>query len=149
MTRAATQTMPIETEIHSFIESLLEALRERDGPRILAHYDRDLVNYSLAPPLVTSNDPKVLEEWLATWEGPMRYAFRDLKIEAAGDVAFCHGLMTMGGTKIGQGSFDFWFRRTLGLRRRADGWRITHDHESVPFAMDGSFLALTGLEPES
>ena len=43
--------------------------------------------------------------------------------------------------------FDLWFRVTLGLRRVDGRWLVTHEHESVPFEMDGSFRASTDLTP--
>ena len=37
---------------------------------------------------------------------------------------------------------------TTALARTDDGWRVIHDHVSVPFHMDGSFRAAIDLEPE-
>ena len=36
---------------------------------------------------------------------------------------------------------------TLGLRKEDGAWVVTHEHESVPFDMDGSFRASIGLQP--
>ena len=44
-------------------------------------------------------------------------------------------------------SFTLWFRVTLGLRKIDGRWLVTHEHESVPFEMDGSFRASIGLRP--
>ena len=63
------------------------------------------------------------------------------------DVAFCHGLTHMTGTKTDGEQVDLWFRSTVGLRRTAAGWQITHEHDSTPFYMDGSGLAATDLKP--
>ncbi|HKD89003.1 MAG TPA: nuclear transport factor 2 family protein, partial [Streptosporangiaceae bacterium] len=41
---------------------------------------------------------------------------------------------------------DLWFRSTVGLRRTAAGWQITHEHESTPFYGDGSDRAATDLD---
>jgi ketosteroid isomerase-like protein len=38
-------------------------------------------------------------------------------------------------------------RGTLAFTRAGDIWRITHDHNSVPFHMDGSFRAAIDLDP--
>jgi ketosteroid isomerase-like protein len=62
-------------------------------------------------------------------------------------VAFCHGLTHMTGTKTDGAQVDLWFRSTVGLRRTAAGWQITHEHESTPFYMDGSDRAATDLTP--
>ena len=44
----------------------------------------------------------------------------------------------MTGTKTDGERVDLWFRSTVGLRRTAVGWQITHEHDSMPFYMDGS-----------
>jgi PhnB protein len=53
----------------------------------------------------------------------------------------------MRGTKTDGEKVDLWFRQTLGLARHADIWKIVHEHESVPFYMDGSYRAAVDLKP--
>ena len=43
--------------------------------------------------------------------------------------------------------FAMWFRMTLCLHRAGEGWRITHEHVSTPFYMDGSFRTAVDLQP--
>ena len=38
---------------------------------------------------------------------------------------------------------------TTALARAGDGWRVIHDHVSVPFYMDGSDRAAIDLEPQT
>ena len=45
------------------------------------------------------------------------------------------------------GDIDLWVRCTAGLSRRGGAWKITHQHTSVPFLMDGSFKAAVDLKP--
>lgn len=108
--------------------------------------------FYLAPPLEQGPDatrnPALLEEWFQTWKGPINSESRDLKVAVGGDVAYAHGLQHMTGTKIDGQEADLWFRATACFRREKRGWRITHMHNSVPFAMDGSDKALLGLKPE-
>jgi PhnB protein len=61
------------------------------------------------------------------------------------DVAFCHSLNRISGTKTEKS--DIWFRHTLGFRKIGGEWKITHEHESVPFYMDGSYKAAVDLKP--
>ncbi len=42
---------------------------------------------------------------------------------------------------------DMWLRETLCFRKIDGKWKITHEHESVPFCMDGSFKAAVDLKP--
>jgi ketosteroid isomerase-like protein len=51
------------------------------------------------------------------------------------------------GAKVDGEQVDLWFRATARLIKTADGWRIAHLHNSVPFAMDGSGKALLDLKP--
>jgi PhnB protein len=62
-------------------------------------------------------------------------------------VAFCTSLNRMRGTKTDGEQVDLWYRHTLGLRKVEGRWQIAHEHESVPFYMDGSFEAAVDLAP--
>ena len=55
----------------------------------------------------------------------------------------------MTGTKSNGEKSDLWFRATACFRRDDGHWRITHIHNSVPFAMDGSYRALVDLKPDA
>jgi PhnB protein len=63
------------------------------------------------------------------------------------DTAFCHSLTRMRGTKTDGQKTDIWFRLTLCFRKIGSAWKIAHEHESVPFSMDGRFKAAVDLEP--
>ena len=58
-----------------------------------------------------------------------------------------YGLQRMVGTKTNGEKVELWFRATACFRRDDGEWRITHMHNSVPFAMDGSDKALLDLRP--
>jgi hypothetical protein len=51
------------------------------------------------------------------------------------------------GTNTAGGKDDLWFRHTLGFRKIDEQRKIVHEHESVPFYMDGSFKAAVDLKP--
>jgi PhnB protein len=95
----------------------------------------------------TESDAKGLAAWFDTWEGPLGYEFRDLTIVMGDDAAFCHSLNRLSGTKVGGGKNSVWLRQTLGFRKIGGEWKIAHQHESVPFYMDGSFKAAVDLKP--
>lgn len=88
-----------------------------------------------------------MKAWFATWDSPINVAYRDLKVFVSGDVAFAHALATMGGDKTGEGEIGLWYRETLGYRRTSDGWKVSHQHQSTPFYMDGSLKAAVDLKP--
>lgn len=141
------------SEINSVVLGLAAALSAGDVKAVLAHYGPSVVSYTLAPPLRQSNDPHdpaPLEAWLATFEAPPQREVTRLSIVQDGDVAFATSLDSMTATPKGSAeSFTLWYRVTLGLRRIDGRWLVVHEHESVPFAMDGSLRALVDLQPEA
>ena len=132
--------------IGATIDDWAGALRAKDAAGVVARHGPDYLQFSLAPPLQHSNsDAEGLDSWFATWDGPLGYEIHDREIAVGGDVAFCHGLVRLCGTKRDGESVDLWFRLTLGLRRTGGEWKIIHEHESVPFYMDGSYKAAIDL----
>jgi PhnB protein len=137
-----------DAQICKVIEEWADALRNKDADGVLSHYAPSLVHFSLAPPLLsTLSDAKGLNAWFATWRGPIGYEIRNLSITVSGDVAFSHSLNRMHGTKTDGSRGDLWFRHTFGFQRINGEWKIAHEHESVPFYMDGSFKAAVDLKP--
>jgi ketosteroid isomerase-like protein len=88
-----------------------------------------------------------LDGWFRTWDGPLEFEPRDLAIVSGQTVAFSHSLNRLAGTKAGDGRSVLWYRGTLGFRKIGNEWKIVHEHESVPFYMDGSMRAATDLKP--
>jgi uncharacterized protein YndB with AHSA1/START domain/ketosteroid isomerase-like protein len=113
------------------------------------HFADDMVSYDLAPPLQhTGPNGAALQAWFDTWDGPIGWAMTDLHVEVDGDLAVARGLGHMTGTKKDGHKADVWARVTVVLRRFGGAWKITHQHTSVPFYMDGSFKAAVDLKPE-
>lgn len=143
--------MSDEQQIREVVEGKAAALRTGDAKAVLAYYAAEIVEFNLAPPLqqpAEAHAPQTLERWMDTFEAPPQREVTRLQITADGDVAFATSLDCLTATPKGTTeSFDLWFRVTLGLRRIDGRWLITHEHESVPFEMDGSFRAAIGLTP--
>jgi ketosteroid isomerase-like protein len=134
---------------HEILAVLTEqhaAIAAGDAARAIATYAPGPVVYNLAPPLVQAiDDASGLADWIASFTAPPVLAHHDPVVHASGDVAFVHALTSMTGDKGGQ--FTLWFRSTVGLRRLDGRWCVVHQHESVPFHMDGSFRAAVELTP--
>jgi ketosteroid isomerase-like protein len=143
------KTIPTdEDQIRKVIDDWAYALRNKDANAVLFHYAPSVIQFSLAPPLLSArSDAEDLTTWFATWQGPIGYEIHDLNITVGNDVAFSHSLNRMHGTKTDGEKADLWFRHTLGFRKISGEWKITHEHESVPFYMDGSFKAAVDLKP--
>src|SRR4030095_1458907 len=137
-----------EAQIRAVIEEWADALRNKEPTPTLSHYPPNRVHFSLAPPLLsTASNPEGLNAWFATWQGPIGYEIRNLSILVGDDVAFSHSLNRMHGTKTDGAKGDLWFRHTFGFQRIKGEWKIAHEHESVPFYIDGSFKAAIELKP--
>lgn len=145
--------MDDEAEINALLEDIANALHDRNAAGAIAPLTDDAVIFDLAPPLrlgpEATHDPVPLEDWFATWKSPIICRSHDLTVVAGGDVAYAFGLQHMTGTKSDGAQVDLWFRATACFRREGGRWRITHMHNSVPFAMDGSDKALLDLEPSA
>jgi uncharacterized protein (TIGR02246 family) len=140
-----------EDAVVAVIDRLAAAIRDKDAAALIALLTEDAVSYDLAPPLSQGpesvRDPSGYQYWFATWSSPIRSDGLDLHVEVGGDIANAWCLRHMTGTKTDGEQVDLWFRATACLRREAGEWRISHMHNSVPFAMDGSGKALLDLKP--
>lgn len=138
-------------EIKDVLARKAAAVGDRDAKAMTDAYADQAVIFNLAPPLRQPGeaaDPGPMAEWLDTFEGPISMQVRDVEVTQSGDVAFVTSLHCLSATpKGGTESFTLWFRATHGLRRVDGRWLINHEHESVPFEMDGSFQASVGLRP--
>ena len=141
----------VQEQVRALLNERAAAFTGRDANRALAYYAPEVVCFLLHPPLRYAGDevrdPAGMESWFQSWDGPIGYDIGEPVIEAGNDVAFCHGLTHMTGTTTDGEHVDLWFRSTVGLRRTAAGWQITHEHESTPFYGDGSDRAATDLRP--
>lgn len=131
--------------------SFLEAIENKDAPGAIRWFDTQAVTFDFAAPLENRfdalSDPAGMEEWFKTWDGPIRTDLLPPNVLVSGDIAVIHGLQRLHGRKK-EGELSMWYRATVVLTNTASGWRITHLHNSVPMAMDGSQKALTDLTPQ-
>jgi ketosteroid isomerase-like protein len=136
-----------EAQVRAVIENWAAALAAKDARRVISHYGEGVVQFTLAPPLVSDEGADELKTWFDGWQGPIGFELDDLTIASANGVAFSHSLTRLTGTRTDDEKTDLWFRLTLGLRKIGGAWKIVHAHESVPFYMDGSFRAAIDLKP--
>jgi uncharacterized protein (TIGR02246 family) len=141
----ARQGMDNKGQIRELIESWISSVRAKDVEGSAAPYAADVVAYDLINPLQytgTETIKKRLTEWFSSFEGPIGIELRDLDITAGDDVAFCHGLHRVNGTKTDGTKLDMWWRTTLCLSKIDEKWTITHSHDSVPFNMENGMASL-------
>ena len=139
-----------EAEIRKLIDDWATAVRAKDIDGVIAHFAANVVGFDLAPPLHYAGTDALrqsLEAWFPTFRGPVGYEIRNLHVTAAHDVAFCCSFNRISGTSTDGEATDVWVRSTVGLRKLDGRWKVTHEHASVPFYMDGSYRAAVDLEP--
>jgi ketosteroid isomerase-like protein len=151
LTTATVRTQPPkdETEILTLLNSLAKAHYAKNAAAIAAPFASDAAVYDLSPPLAHHGiDIREKQAWLDTWDGPIEIESRDFKFTVSGDYAFGYGYYRMSGNPKAAGRhISFWMRATVCLERNAGGWKIVHEHTSVPFYMDGSLRPAFDLEP--
>lgn len=141
-----------EAQIRDLLATKEAAMRARDAALLVSRFGPDAVTFTLAPPLQHAgpqvSDPSGFQGWFAGFDGPIDYEIRDLSVTVGDDVAFGHSLDRLTATPHGDvESFTLWARTTVGLRKIDGRWQITHEHNSTPFYMDGSFQAAVDLQP--
>jgi len=136
-----------EKAIRQAIQARNAALGAKDVAGVMASGAAGFVGYNLAPPLKATAGKAGLAAWFATWDGPIGLEMRDLKIVAGDEAGFAHALIHMIGRKTDGEPVDLWFRQTFGLKLSRRGWKIVHEHGSVPYYMDGSVRAAIDLKP--
>ena len=148
----ATLNVPVstdETQVLALIETLRQANYDKNADLFAAQFAPDAAIFNLAPPLIHHGvDLSEKQAWMDSWATPIEIDSRDLKVTVSGDFAFVHGFLRMSGTKKGADRpVSFWMRETLCLERQGSGWRIVHEHTSVPFYMDASLRPAFDLTP--
>jgi ketosteroid isomerase-like protein len=145
----ATHATEDEAAVLAVVETLRKAHFDKNAGLFAAQFSADADIFNLAPPLVHHGvDLGEKQAWMDSWATPIEIDSRDLKVTVSGDFAFVHGYLRLSGTKKGADSgVSFWMRETLCLERQGSGWRIVHEHTSVPFYMDGTFRPAFDLEP--
>lgn len=139
-----------EAQIRQFVNSWVQALRAKDVDGVMSHYASDIVAFDLAPPLQYEGANayrKNWEAWFPTFQGPIGYEIRHLSIAASDDLAFCRSFNRITGTRTDNEKTDVWVRATVCFRKIGGKWKIVHEHQSVPFYMDGSYRAAVDLMP--
>jgi ketosteroid isomerase-like protein len=143
--------MSDKDDINHLLARYERAIHDKDAAAVIACYSDDVVGYDLAPPLAFDpralTDPSDLQQWFATWDTPISSVAKDMHVRADHHLAYAFALRHMTGRKKSGENVDLWFRATATMSKDDGAWKITHVHNSVPFAMDGSDKAELNLKP--
>ena len=141
------KTENLLSEIEKIFEVLQFSHENKDVEALVQLYDKRAVIFDMAPPLGRIGiNRETIKAWFDSWDGPILLEGRNIKITLEGNLAIASSFNRMQGSLSGE-SQDIWFRSTLCLRKIENGWKIVHDHTSVPFSMDGTEKAALDLKP--
>ena len=133
---SASSTRPTdEAAIRTLIEDWAEAVRFKDYDAILAYHSRDMSMFDVSPPVQS----KCLDEYKNKWETffdryqeVSSFDISEMQIQAGSEVGLVTVLMRCTGVKRGGSALELEFPSTVGLRKVAGQWLITHEHHSLP-----------------
>ncbi len=123
-------------EIERLIAEWSRAVELKDPERIVANYGPDTVLFDAIPPARTVGAREIGRIWaqcLPYFPEKFRSEHKDLTIHVDGDLATVHGFHHFVPEPADHPSGATWMRVTVVLRRQASGWRVVHEHVSIPF----------------
>ena len=128
----------IKLALRRRIEAFTQAIRDKNLRQLMTFYDRDVEVFDLRASLNVIGAGAYrnnLEQWFASFEGPLAFELHSLRIVPGEPTAFCHYLALIAGAHPGGRISGYWVRGTTGFERRGDEWLITHEHISQPAAI--------------
>ena len=128
--------MSNDTEIRELITGWVDAIVACDLDGVLARHDDDIVMFDVPPPY---NGIRGMKEYREAWPPFFEYIRKgaqfevvELDVTAGDDVAFARALLICGTEDDRKDKPDNRLRLTIGLRKKGDGWVVTHEHHSFP-----------------
>ncbi len=85
-----------ETSIRNIIEAGSRAIRDGDAEAMSANVSDEVVIFDVVRPLSSDVGTAArdrAEQWLAGYDGAVRWETADVRVAASGDVAFSHNLI--------------------------------------------------------
>jgi ketosteroid isomerase-like protein len=121
-----------ETAIRDLIDDWSEAIQNGEIDRVVANRTKDIIMFDVPEPIQETGIDAYRETWKLFFAhnkaGPDCFRISELKIVAGDQVAFAHGLLTIGGG-------DAHCRLTIGFRKTEAEWRVVHEHHSIPISL--------------
>jgi uncharacterized protein (TIGR02246 family) len=121
-------------EIRSLIERWAGAVHVGDLETVLADHADDIVMFDVPPP---DDGVRGIDAYRETWPGFFEWQRQgasfeivELDVTAGDDVAFAWALLRCGTADELERDPGNRLRLTLGLRKEAGRWVVTHEHHS-------------------
>jgi uncharacterized protein (TIGR02246 family) len=126
-----------QARIHALFDRWAKAVREQDLPAIRSNHDADMLMFDVPPPFQSRG----IEAYMATWdtfykyaERPVAFDFTEVEVTCGVDVAFVTAVGHCITTDTSGNREPLDFRLTMGLKKLAGAWHVTHEHHSLPAA---------------
>ncbi len=124
----------MEEEIRTLIESWAEAVHAGDLDTVLADHAEDIVMFDVPPP---HNGVRGIAAYRDTWPGFFEwqatgalFEIVELDVTAGTDIAFAWALLRCSIPAHLRQHPEQRLRLTIGLRREAGRWLVSHEHHS-------------------
>jgi uncharacterized protein (TIGR02246 family) len=124
-----------EVAIRALIERWAKAVQARDIDGVLVDHSEDIQMFDVPPP----NEVRGIEDYRKTWppffewlkQGAV-FEIVSLDVTAGDEVAFATALLRCGTEEGLRKDPDTRLRLTVGLRKEAGRWIVSHEHHSFP-----------------
>ncbi len=136
-------------EIYRLIEERVEAIKNKDIDKATENYSTDVILFDIIGSLQQTGVEDLkdrLSEWLESLAVIEDYEIVNVEIQCSESVGYCSCFNHLSAVTTNKSRVDLWWRETAGYSKTANGWKITHVHNSVPFDEE-SGGALINLKP--
>ncbi len=127
----------VENEIRALVEAWHTTVTGGDLDRIMAFYDDDVVAFDAIATLQFVGAAAYREHWAQCLQfmGEGSIVLHSVTVQASDDLAVAWFIDRCSGPNE-QGEMESGYTRgTACYRRQGDGWRIVHEHFSMPIDM--------------
>ena len=138
MSPDGTTASSIDAILRQRIDGLAQAIRDKNIDHLMTFYAKDVIVFDARPPLDTRSADEYrhsFERWFGSFEGPIGFKYKDLRVVPGEGTAFCHYLGLVTGARPDGRKSGYWVRGTTCFERHAGEWLVTHEHISMPTAL--------------
>ena len=137
MTVGAPAWADATADIRALEDRFVAAFKAKDVDAIMKLYapDQTLVVFDVVPPRQYVGGAayrKDFQTFLGGFDGPITVELTDLDIAADRNLAYSHSIQHLAGTDKQGKKLDLTVRVTDVYKKTRGGWRIIHEHVSVP-----------------
>lgn len=146
---ATTTRATDEAAIRHLVARLGQSFRTKNVDGVMSAFAPDVISFDLGAPLRHGGGEAFRKRWqglFASYQGPIDFEVRDLKITTGADVAFSYSLNRVGGIMKDGRHTGSWRRWTACYRKTNGQWQIVHEQVSFPTDLKTG-QALRNLQP--